>query len=494
MTERFRVPAPPRVRPLVALLLALALPLVAYALQRQLRPLSELLPFGPFFLAVVLTAWAGGAWPAIVSEAASAALGYLFLSGSASPDLAAGATHGALGFLPIATVIAAIGVAARAGFRERERTAETLRAAEQRERARAEELQAVMDAVPTMVLFAHDPQARRVTGSRAAHELLRIPPGSNPSKTGERPPTHFRVFKGSRELPPHDLPTQVAARTGRAARDVELEVLFDDGTRRRILGNAEPLFDEAGRPRGAVAAFADVTRLTDALAARDAFLSMASHELKTPLTSLQLHVQGLLRRGALRDEGQARSATAIQRQVVRLTALVNTLLDVSRINEGRLDLTLEPVDLTAVAGEVAARLAAEAVVAAAPITVEGPAVVGRWDRLRVEQVITNLLSNALKYGAGEPVAVRVEAAGEAARLSVLDRGIGIAPEDQRRIFERFERGSATRGYGGLGLGLWIAREFATALGGRLTVESAGLGAGAAFHVELPLAGPPAAPP
>jgi signal transduction histidine kinase len=233
-------------------------------------------------------------------------------------------------------------------------------------------------------------------------------------------------------------------------------------------------------------------KLFEALRARDAFLSMASHELKTPLTSLQLHVQSLLRARDGVAGPAARSAVAIQRQAARLTTLVNALLDVSRLNEARLQLDLEPVELAALVREVAARFEADAEGAPSSIRVDAPGTVcGHWDRLRVEQVVTNLLSNALKYGEGKPVTVQVGADAANARLVVADQGIGIPPHEHRRIFERFERGHATRGYGGFGLGLWITRELVTALGGRIEVESAA-GAGATFRVELPMAGPPPA--
>jgi signal transduction histidine kinase len=112
------------------------------------------------------------------------------------------------------------------------------------------------------------------------------------------------------------------------------------------------------------------------------------------------------------------------------------------------------------------------------------AAAGHWDRLRLEQVISNLLSNAAKYGAGHPVEVAVEADGERARLREKDGGIGIAPEDQARIFERFERASGVGHIHGLGLGLWITRQIVEAHGGSIRVESA-VGQGSTFVVELP---------
>jgi signal transduction histidine kinase len=487
--DRFRIPAPPRLPAIAAVAVASGLPLLVFLLESAVRSVFEGVPFVLFLLAVALSAWAGGFVPGLVAVALSSALGYAFLLGSTEPAVASGAHVAIALFTPAAAVIGALGAAARAGFRERERAAETLRESEARERARAEELAAIMDAVPALVLIAHDREARSITGSRAASELLRVWAGSNVSLTAERPPTHYRVLRDGKELAPEELPTQAAARNGTRARGVELEIIFDDGTRRTILGNAEPLFDEQGRSRGAVSAFVDVTKLSDAVRARDAFLSMASHELRTPLTALQLQVEAILRAREGVPAALAKAADGTRRQVVRLTALVNTLLDVSRLNEARLQLELEQVDLAAVVREVVSRFTGDTELARSRILVDAAgAVAGRWDRLRLEQVVTNLLSNALKYGEGMPVSLRVESDGGTARLAVSDQGIGIDPSEQRVIFERFERGRATRGYGGFGLGLWITHEIVAALGGRLEVESAA-GAGATFRVELPVEGP-----
>lgn len=149
-----------------------------------------------------------------------------------------------------------------------------LRASEGRERQRAAELEAVMDAVPAVVFLAHDPRGDRITGSRAAHEFLRLPRGANLSRSAEAAerPTHFRVLERGVETPPEDLPVQRAAR-GEEVRDTEMEVRFDDGTVRHLLGHATPLHDEAGEPRGAVAALLDISdrkRVEEALRASEA--------------------------------------------------------------------------------------------------------------------------------------------------------------------------------------------------------------------------------
>jgi signal transduction histidine kinase len=148
---------------------------------------------------------------------------------------------------------------------------------------------------------------------------------------------------------------------------------------------------------------------------------------------------------------------------------------------------LEPLDLAAVVRGVVSGFALESEADGGRIRLHAQeAVWGRWDRLRLEQVVTNLVSNALKYGDGKPVTVRVERSqGDTADVVVADQGIGISPDEQRVIFERFERGRGARGYGGFGLGLWITREIVTALGGTIGVESAA-GSGATFRVRLPL--------
>ncbi|WP_223634831.1 GAF domain-containing sensor histidine kinase [Corallococcus sp. EGB] len=237
-----------------------------------------------------------------------------------------------------------------------------------------------------------------------------------------------------------------------------------------------------------------------AIGLRDEFLSIASHELKTPVTSLQLSVQGLLRlgrTGALRTapvEAVTHSLEVIERQAKRMAKLVNTLLDVSRIHAGRLELEFEEVDLAALVRDVAARFTQELATSGTRLQVHADtAMPGEWDRSRLDQIITNLLSNAIKYGEGRPIEVRVEGDAVTARLSVRDQGIGIPAERHARIFRAFERAVSSRHYGGLGLGLHIVNQLVERLGGSVRVESEA-GQGATFTVELPRRGPHASPP
>jgi signal transduction histidine kinase len=231
-----------------------------------------------------------------------------------------------------------------------------------------------------------------------------------------------------------------------------------------------------------------------ALRLRDEFLSVAAHELKTPLTPLHLRLARLARAveaepsGALPHARLGEDLGVMRRQVRKLTELINDLLDVNRITAGRLlPGPPEPVDLGQVAREVAARLAPAAREAGSEVQVrvEAPeGAVGLWDRGRIEQVVTNLLTNALTYGNGCPVLVSVSTHDTQAVLRVRDEGIGIAPEHLPRIFERFERAVSESHYGGLGLGLYIARQIVEAHGGRIHVDSKP-GEGATFTVELP---------
>lgn len=233
---------------------------------------------------------------------------------------------------------------------------------------------------------------------------------------------------------------------------------------------------------------------TQAVKARDELLSVAGHELKSPLNALQLQIHLLARmaKDAMAASGLAERAEKAARAGQRLGLLIDDLLDVSRISAGRLSLNREDVDLASLTRELVSRMSEELVRAGSEVRLVADAeVVGRWDRLRLEQVLVNLLSNAAKYGAGRPVTVQVEPREAGAALLVRDQGIGVALEDQERIFERFERSESAQHFKGLGLGLWITKRIVEAHGGSIRVESQP-GKGSTFTVELPLTGVPLA--
>jgi signal transduction histidine kinase len=237
----------------------------------------------------------------------------------------------------------------------------------------------------------------------------------------------------------------------------------------------------------------------EAIRTRDEFMSIASHELRTPLNVMLLQTDGLLRQAKKDQDARLSPALErIKRQVNRLGALVESLLDVSRITAGRLSLDLADVDLGGVVAEVVGRLRDDVSRAGATIEIlsvpgrEGVPdrgeIVGHWDRLRIDQIVTNLLSNAIKYGGGKPIQVELSVVDDRALLTVIDHGIGIDKENQARIFERFERAVSSKHYGGFGLGLWIVRQIIQAHGGDISIRSR-IGEGSTFIAELPLAGP-----
>lgn len=344
------------------------------------------------------------------------------------------------------------------------------------------------------VAIAHrDPEEEKylrstLSGSRDPSTHLRLLPGSRPAPEEADP-------EGAHDLGPPSL-------SGRLHLEVPIEA------RGRVVGAITLLATETGWSHGSediafakdigqrIAMFVESAKLYDkaqrAIGARDEFLSIASHELRTPVTSLKLQIQLLAR--SLRGEGRvpfsvenaAIKVEIAERQIERLALLIAALLDVSRIGAGQLIIDLRDTDLCQLARDVAVKFTDSSAMDESTITIAAAEpVVGRWDPMRIEQVITNLFSNALKYGPGAPIEVTIRADGPNAVLAVRDHGIGIAPENIARIFDRFERAVSPIAYGGLGLGLYITRHIVSAHGGTIEVVSQP-GAGAEFRVTLPL--------
>ncbi|MDY7225137.1 PAS domain-containing sensor histidine kinase [Hyalangium rubrum] len=359
-------------------------------------------------------------------------------------------------------------------------------------------LRSVLDFMPVALLLLEPGTGRVLFANQIAH---RMAGGTFPM--GVPTEEYDRFYELLREdgtpMPLEQVP---GVRAARGERVQGAGVIWKTPSGRHFLLIDSTMIPAShGHPATALLVLQDVTQLKQmqaqlqaAVRLRDEFLTVASHELKTPLTPLQMRLHALMRDSTAElsseelRERVRKAAESSSAQVRKLVELINDLLDVGRLTEGRLSLSLEPLDLAAVVREVARRFEPQARRAQCPLIVQAPeAVVGAWDSSRLEQVVANLLSNAIKYGPGRPVVMRVERREGRALLSVVDEGIGIAPEKLGRVFEKFERAVSPLNYGGLGLGLYISRQIVLALGGTIQVESQP-GRGSTFTIELPLLG------
>jgi signal transduction histidine kinase len=232
--------------------------------------------------------------------------------------------------------------------------------------------------------------------------------------------------------------------------------------------------------------------LQQAVRMRDDFMSIVAHEVRTPLNGLILETQ-LRKMHLARDNASAFTLDKMhamvdrdERQIKSLIRLIEDMLDVSRIRTGKLSIRPTVFDLSTLVRGLLQNFSQQIDAAEVSVSLEAEhPVIGNWDEFRIEQVISNLLTNALRYGAKSPVSVKVYSESGEARVEVRDCGMGISEENQQRIFQQFERVSAKHAVAGLGLGLFISEQIVTAHGGTITVESR-IGEGALFRVCLPL--------
>lgn len=230
------------------------------------------------------------------------------------------------------------------------------------------------------------------------------------------------------------------------------------------------------------------------VAMRDDFLSIAAHELKTPLTPISMQLQ--LLEHSLNNETSTGVTTIdkklleitknSKKEVDRLSRLIDELLDVSRISAGRLTLNIKKTNLSNIINQVVDRHLNMSMKTGSAIHTEiAKDIIDYWDALRLESVIENMVTNAIKYGEGKPIEIKAYQSGDTAIISVSDHGIGISDEDQKKIFQKFERAVSVKKFSGLGLGLYISRKIVEAHGGVILLESK-VGHGSTFRIELPI--------
>lgn len=271
----------------------------------------------------------------------------------------------------------------------------------------------------------------------------------------------------------------------RASQSLESARLFAEAARARADAEAALVRAESAEREKADL----VRRLEAALESRDAFLAVAAHDIRNPIGNMMMQMERLERLLTIEPPQLGKSLESIdkvRKQIRRAADLLHDLLDVTRMRTGKLQLSPAPMDLVPLVAEIVARFEEEAAASGSTVTLDadGPQQ-GAWDRGRIDQVITNLVSNALKYGRGRPVAVTVRGASDVVTVAIKDDGIGIDAGDQSRIFERFER-ATKEDIQGVGVGLWIVKQIVVAHGGTVRVESEP-GQGSTFRVELPRA-------
>lgn len=384
---------------------------------------------------------------------------------------------------------------------EERRLSAALRSSEQRDRERATELEAIMDATPAGIFIARDPQCLHVAGNPEAYRLLRLEPGINFSADPSNR-TKLSVYAEAEDgtpVPAHELPMQVAAATGEAVRGRELIYRMPDGDVVHALINAAPLRNELGQVTGAVGAFIDVTAQKQAQQAlqqdsrrKDEFLATLAHELRNPLAAIQSGLE-VIRIAPPASAAAAGTGAVMQRQLGHLTRLIDDLLDVSRIRSGKFELKTETLDLRTVIEDAlgVSRAYVESCRHSLKVNLCAEALFVEGDAVRLAQVVNNLLNNAAKYTPeGGSIALTLERRADDAVIEVSDNGIGFDTEQMPQLFNiysQLEKGKERR-QGGIGIGLSLAKRIVDLHGGILTAHSAGPGKGSRFTVCLPLNG------
>ncbi len=362
------------------------------------------------------------------------------------------------------------------------------------------ELETLFELLPVGLALAKDPQCHEIDVNGELAHVLGISPNANASLTpleGHKLPG-YRFVQDGRVLEPAELPMQQVAARGRSLLNQELEVVREDGSSVKLLGNVAPLFDEDGCSRGCVGIFADLTeriRMEDELRrnsqAKDALLSMLGHELRNPLAAIagSAELISLIRP---EDANYQQSLAILKRHIGQLAQLIDRMLDLTRLTSGKVRLKLETLDL-----RDPLRAAIDAVqplirerqhhlqfaLPSAPVSVSA-------DRVRLEQLFANLLTNAAQFTPpGGRIDMRLIIDGPSALVSIHDTGDGIEEASLSTLFDLFSHinPQLDRSHVGLGMGLTVARCLVELHGGKIGASSDGRGKGSVFTVQLPLA-------
>jgi signal transduction histidine kinase len=350
-------------------------------------------------------------------------------------------------------------------------------------RQRVSELETILANMADALLIV-DAEGRLVRLNRAARDLLSLDDASIVlGQPIER--QQLDQWPASGRAVAEALQPIVQSLSSEEPQEVEIEI----SGRRTLSFRASPLYDNHNIFSGGVIVFRDVTGRREVERFKDEMFSIASHDLKTPATVIKAQAQLLKRRmrtGVADSQDVEEGLAMIADQADRLSKLLNLLLDLSRIEAGRLELDLVPTDLRTTLTNMARAI--QSTTDDHRIRVSAPhGVIGHWDARRIEEIVQNLLSNAVKYSPnGGPIDVLLETDEQSATVQVRDSGIGIAVDDVPHVFERFYRGQDIRRLEGTGLGLYICQAIVVAHGGRIWATSPGPGQGSTFGFTLPL--------
>ncbi len=357
--------------------------------------------------------------------------------------------------------------------------------AEQAQR-QAAQWNAVLNSLNEGVIVV-DARAHVVMINPTGRELLRLSPSdvARPVTSWELPT--FENLDG-RVIVADEQPI-VRALRGEAYTDYEIAILRSDARRLRITFNGSTVADDRGRVILAICVFRDVSELRELAAAREEYVALISHDLRGPLTNIvgraELLYQNMVRRGG-GLEPDLKNVAAIRKSAKHMNAMIQDLVDTAQLESGKFTLHLAPSDLVGLVRDIVDGVLAPEDLARISLEVEEPIPTVRVDHYRIQRVVSNLLSNALKYSTPpNPVVIHVSRSSDRVEFSVADLGIGISPENLARLFEKYYRTPQSLTTEGLGLGLYIARMIVEASGGTIWAVSE-QGKGSTFAFSLPL--------